>query len=1636
MYQEAKAKGDKSPSVEAWVEKEMSGGALVDGGILSKARDLFSPVRRSILARAIQTLPVGLVQTLAEGELKGKGTNAERVQAVIGSGLLGGIETAVQKGEEAQKNERRRLLEAKVRQEGYQPTAEEVAAVAPEKRGSLLQRFGSDIKDVGAAIKADPGRFITNLAIGLTDPANVAAEAASAGILGGAAAAARTGAAAARATRAGRLIGENPLVRTGAVSASKIPGAVKQVAEEVTQGALSEGLVSGQVTPEGVAQELPLAVAGTVARKSMLRKTQKAEGAAPRPVLEQPASSLPPEPAPVPAPEPEPSPVPEVPAAPEPAPIPEVAPEPVAPAPEAQVEAPAPAPEPLPSATKKAEEKIDPKTKAKQLVESQSQMRAAQSAAKRYAKAGNLDFAKQVLEEARPAFEAMYPGRADKFMEAELQILEAESKKRRSILPQPKSEQEAQAQVEQAVAEGTPEAIEAARPAVEMLNPVGDDANRVVEQMKAQPKPAPAPQPKPSAPEPGERPRIMVGDKEQELPGHADWASDPVTATSDAVMVLSSAKAPEMVRRESPAAADAVAKALDQIDMRLSEPVQTGAGPLPLRDFIEELQIAMDGEDIGASLLDPNTTVFDDFLDDFQMTREDLKDAWSKAQATPEERAAMTRAASVLAVTKTPLVERAAPAEAIGTVILNSGLNPDAVAGHVRAVGEFAKNYLERGGDEMTRFAETARLKGDTQAADAADFINKEARRLREKADVIIGRAITKLSDAVRTTPDPFVNLRYLHEITDALEGKLDPKTLEPWQQNIHDTIREILDESGKMYQEVTGNPMRSDYFPRVEEKARINDEVKSVREQLGDTAKKLEREQVTAADAKALPKVESKAVDGIASELGRMFQSKGGKIVATLDDRGVPLYKTEAAYLDMLPEDGDAPVFMPEIFRKKKITTPVTGPDGKVTDQITYEIELRPDAEMTPEDLAALLRGEAVRLMVNRADYDPDEPSGPSGRRFASWQADGSILHRRIMPYMGDEFYDRNPLNVVEHVLPRQVRGLMRQQVWGKKKEVLLQKLSEMRNSFSDKELGLTTNEDGTVRLTDSKDKSFYSNSLLRTIEDAAMGYMRPFDTGENWLQEKTRMAGSIARFWLLTGRIATAAKNEIMGAAGTAMISPRASIAYGAARGRVFGMQMESGARGVAEKLVKSSSILNKPVGSVSKGASSLLQKAQGQALKALVEGDPMRATDLAAMSDVSLIGGATRGDRLFNQMQYALGSFGNSSRGMDVAGHFAGHQMFLSLVHDMVQNPKAFAKEKGILEEDLTTTTGKKELDRAAQLLDSNGFPRDKAAADELMLLSRPFVAEFKSKLTSLNHSLFQPKALRNRWAKSLAWMSVVPISIASAHISAIRRYGVKGNLSLGEAWRNLKSGQYRSALSSAGKAAGDYSTAGYRGSKLVVGSMAGGGLAAIAKANPAVASILTAGLVGSYPAILIAGAMGGGDYNPDDERGKAELDVLAAELQSGDETVKALAKMAAVGFPFTPRGLSPDMLSEEQMRLLGQRNPEGSTVSSTFLPGAAAFEQGLRRRRTAIDMAYGEAKAGRAGNALRLGTSAVFTPSGLDAMGEELFRFREAQKIEGAPDQAEAKAGAMSLPGSPQVMMRGIENQIERFKKRKE
>ena len=396
-------------------------------------------------------------------------------------------------------------------------------------------------------------------------------------------------------------------------------------------------------------------------------------------------------------------------------------------------------------------------------------------------------------------------------------------------------------------------------------------------------------------------------------------------------------------------------------------------------------------------------------------------------------------------------------------------------------------------------------------------------------------------------------------------------------------------------------------------------------------------------------------------------------------------------------------------------------------------------------------------------------------------------------------------------------------------------------------------------------------------------------------------------------------------------------------------------------------------------------------------------MRATDLAAMSDVSLIGGATRGDRLFNQMQYSLGSFGNSSRGMDVAGHFAGHQMFLSLVHDMVQNPKAFAKEKGILEEDLTNTTGKKELDRAAQLLDSNGFPRDKAAADELMLLSRPFVAEFKSKLTGVNHPLFQPKALRNRWAKSLAWMSVVPISIASAHISAIRRAAARG----------------------------DKAQAGYRASKLAAGSIAGGGLAAIAKANPAIASILAAGLVGSYPAILIAGAMGGGDYNPDDERGKAELDVLAAELQSGDETVKALAKMAAVGFPFTPRGLSPDMLSEQQTSFLGQKIPDADVVGGFLAPGATALAQGAKRRLNAVDMAYGEAKRGNLSRAGRLGLSAAFVPSGLDAMGEEIKAIREAQRIFGAPELMQEKTRALMAPGSTDVLMRGIMDKTEKM-----
>ena len=81
----------------------------------------------------------------------------------------------------------------------------------------------------------------------------------------------------------------------------------------------------------------------------------------------------------------------------------------------------------------------------------------------------------------------------------------------------------------------------------------------------------------------------MVGDKEQELPSHADWSSDPVTATSDAAMVLTSAKAPEIVRRESPAAADAVAKALDQIDMMRDQSGQVHGVTAWTKDQLKDL---------------------------------------------------------------------------------------------------------------------------------------------------------------------------------------------------------------------------------------------------------------------------------------------------------------------------------------------------------------------------------------------------------------------------------------------------------------------------------------------------------------------------------------------------------------------------------------------------------------------------------------------------------------------------------------------------------------------------------------------------------------------------------------------------------------------------------------------------------------------------------------------------------------------------------------------------------------------------------------------------------------------------------------------------------------------------------------
>ena len=1566
MFQAALARGEKYLSVEDYVRRKLTGetrspDVAEDPG--ANVAAAFSGLRRSKLWRPIETAAKIPINALLAPERIAPAAGesiAGSADVLTGADLFKNIQAQVQDVEE----ERQRAAIDRVNAQAQTGGAGTDATFAPAMRQASKPGVAESIAGLVAQVRENPGETTADLLGSMITPENVAAEILTSNPVVGAA---RN---VARSTRIGSKVGRlvaNPLEQAGLAGSFSIPG---QLAREVAQGAAAEYLGTGDVTAQGTVENLVPAIAGTpvarAAERILSRKPKTAIapggetiGAAARTTSPEPPPSLQ-EPAPAPA-------------APEPVPT---APEPVAlPAAPAAPEAapPASAPEPVQDMTALARQpKMSPAmVRASKLATKENKALKSDAAwvkndnlkmAMDLAKRGRYDEAKAVITKTREQFDIVSPGLADDVIKAYHAVVDdvkakadakVAKKPRVSKMAKPKTEAEATAVVEQAAASGNPEQIEAARPAVEAMHPVGDDADKVIEEMKAQaeiaaaPEPTPTPEPIPEpAPEPTTPVEAAAQEGRQDIPtptasyshpSETDWQATPLVASRSAASIWGNPEALGELRAADPTLATKVKRAQTTLSKRQNSPLGLDGEPaVNVLDQAEEI-LAGNGTTMD-DYLDIRGSELDDFLKQKGLTREELHSAYEDSQATPKEQADFIRAAAAVTGDTKPMREAKGQTEVVLGAFGKFPKDPIADLAKITKSAMKAAHLeeLERIGDHLSRVEEglAQNPKWEQQHA-AVRELNLAVREMDDKVQAEMAPFLARVRLAAEAMPleaksavpgDLLGTDRYYNAVTDALEGK--KVTLDEKQQALHDAIREAFDHFGKLYEQTTGNPMRSNWVPRVELQGRVNAAVKGLNEQIESDAganAALASSQMTVDKARAMPTeivnpFAKEAVDNYTRELESLFELKNGK-VHLAQENGRPLVDEKAAYLRLIDEKGELDVFLPEIFEKK-----ATPKDGKL------EMEVVPRSpenqrDWTPEDLRALLRGEAIRLLSTRHDYDPDLPSKQSfHRRRGHWQTDGSLLYGRLMPYMGDSFYDRNPLNLAARAIPRQAYGLARWNAFGKDKSRLRDLLVGARGGpLTDAQLGLAANPDGTFRLADINDGPLYTNSLARSYEDVAMGYIRPF-TPETGLHKTANAIGSAVRGPVLMRKFLTSLNNELDGLKQASSIGPEAVSVYLAQRLRVLGMQQESAGRRLGARAAKM-------VGAK-------------DAAKALIANDPMNISDELAMTDAAMILGADKLARFQNQADRIMGSFALSTKGMSVAAHFTGQKFFEDMVHQRATNPKGFEGDISIPADDLRRTMRESALDEAATLLDANGFPKDKAAAKRLLELGRPFVSEFKSKMVDPNRPLFQPKALRRRGIRALLWMAMTPLALQVG------------------AWADLLRAYQRIQRTNGAAKAKAVAEFLKRGTLQQASALAAGTVKSAVHSSPAAAGIGIGLALGAYPALL-AGYAAYGDYEPDDQAKKAQFGIVknayqilwkrladqgwADEYGETARAMETLGRTALAGQTFIPRPVQPDIMTEEEARAAGIQLPRqtGPNLGDILAPQVGAVSQTAKR-----------------------------------------------------------------------------------------
>ena len=391
---------------------------------------------------------------------------------------------------------------------------------------------------------------------------------------------------------------------------------------------------------------------------------------------------------------------------------------------------------------------------------------------------------------------------------------------------------------------------------------------------------------------------------------------------------------------------------------------------------------------------------------------------------------------------------------------------------------------------------------------------------------------------------------------------------------------------------------------------------------------------------------------------------------------------------------------------------------------------------------------------------------------------------------------------------------------------------------------------------------------------------------------------------------------------------------------------------------------------------------------------------------MSDASTMVGATAVERALNGIQNLVGSFASSNKAVDITSHYAGFSVFNDLIARRTEDPAGFKREAGLLEDDLRRTVSEKDMNEAASLLDSAGWPKDANAAERILQLAGPFISEMKSKMSGRSSPLFQPKFARQRWARSAMWLAMIPFSIASGQLAGIRR-AFKAGSKIEGAKRIAKLGAASAGI---------------------------GYLTLLAKANPQMAAAVGATVTGQFPALAAATSIAG-EFDPNETPGEAALAALESDWNRGDDVPEqiynkalTLAGLAAKGFSWKPRMMEPDMLTKAEASLAGQRKftPRvAETLAQMALPGTMALAQ------TGAQM-WNDASLMSTGSALPL-TMGLFMPSVREAMGNKRINLQAQKQFNTKidPETINEKSQPLSEAGAADLIKAGINMRMKKL-----